>query len=406
MVPNGKFIALVTFRETPRKYTLLTIRADGTGQQTVVEDTAALASPRWSPGGDALYYVQSGSELRRIRIAEQTGVSLDSPRTLQSGLQTFNNSNQAGLAGLSVTADGSRLAYVRGATHANLWKVTTGATPSRQQLTTGTRAKSGAAVSPDGKWVAFVQAGTGGADLFKMPLAGGEPQQLTTDGKALLGLAGSNSVAWSPDGSHIAFGITAEGPRVARISDNGGVIQVYHDTRLSSAAANLAWTPGAQILYQREGHRDFGVLHPETGQERPLLSNDTMGFVFSAQYLPDGDRVGLWWSLPSPGRSSVWVVGLRSSYRRLASTSQGQDWPFAWAPDGRSFYTTSRLGTEPAIRVIPLDGGPPRVIASLPLRSTCALVRSSGAPSFICMVPDNFADVWIIDHFDPDIRSN
>jgi Tol biopolymer transport system component len=317
-------------------------------------------------------------------------------------LQTFDLSNQADGAALSVTGDGARLAYTRGIAYANLWRLTAGATPTRQQLTTGTASKSGVAVSPDGRWIAFVQGGPIGADLFKVPGEGGALQQLTRTGRVVAGFGGSNSVAWSADGTQLAFGVLAGGAlRVATISADGGVARTFESTRLSGNA-NLAWAPGARILYHRQGNRNFDLLDPSTGDERPLVSNDSVGWMFSAQYSPEGDRVAVAWNRP-PAGLSVWVVSLEDSSQVVVH--KGWDLPIAWSRQGRSFYTVNPLEREPVIRLIPLSGGPPRLLVALPKpNSACALVGWSQPSSFVCMVPEYVSDVWIIEHFDPDIR--
>jgi Tol biopolymer transport system component len=57
----------------------------------------------------------------------------------------------------------------------------------------------GLAVSPDGGDVAFVApASDGSFQIFRMPIAGGEPRQVTTDP------SNKTQPAWSPDGRSLA----------------------------------------------------------------------------------------------------------------------------------------------------------------------------------------------------------
>jgi hypothetical protein len=124
--------------------------------------------------------------------------------------------------------------------------------------------------------------------------------------------------------------------------------------------------------------------------------------MMTAQYSPDGERVALAWSRPAL-KEGVWVVSLRDSSQIFLTADW--DWPIAWSRDGRSVYTLGTPERESVIRLVPLNGGPQRVVMTLPMpNSACALVGGSQPPSFVCMIPEFVSDVWLIEHFDPAIR--
>ncbi|MCL2514593.1 MAG: biopolymer transporter Tol [Microbacteriaceae bacterium] len=107
-----------------------------------------------------------------------------------------------------VSPDGATLAYIgmeilsAGGTRTNVYLLDL-ATQQERQLTDDDFPDDGAEFSPDGEWVYFNSERGGGerghAQLFRVPTAGGEPEQLTFDER----------VNWfphiSPDGRRIAY---------------------------------------------------------------------------------------------------------------------------------------------------------------------------------------------------------
>ncbi len=74
----------------------------------------------------------------------------------------------------------------------DLWTVGAGGGAARR-LTTNPGKETHAAISPDGKMVAFSAEYEGPTDVFVMPVEGGLPQRLTWDGDAIV-------AGWTPDG--------------------------------------------------------------------------------------------------------------------------------------------------------------------------------------------------------------
>jgi dipeptidyl aminopeptidase/acylaminoacyl peptidase len=117
-----------------------------------------------------------------------------------------------------------------------LWRVATDAGAPARRLTRGHRDTS-PAISPDGRWVAFLRAGRAGSpgarpQLHLVELAGGEPIALTTEADHPLG---AGAPVWSPDGSALAY--TARVPEAGRYGTLEGVGPEAEPPRLITAPA-------------------------------------------------------------------------------------------------------------------------------------------------------------------------
>lgn len=188
-----------------------------------------------------------------------------------------------------------------------------------RQMTNGQAADSSASWSPDGKSIAFISNRDGQAQLYLLPVDGGEARQLTTFKRGI-----GASIAWSPNGQMIAFSAKADAKapdlstepyRVDRtvyrfdaigylddeVQDvylhdlaSGETKQLTHDRRNNG---NLRWSPdGLRILYDANmAANDAKVMTPD------LMSVDLAGQVSTilagwantarASYTPDGERI-------------------------------------------------------------------------------------------------------------------
>jgi imidazolonepropionase-like amidohydrolase/Tol biopolymer transport system component len=150
------------------------------------------------------------------------------------------------------------------------------------------------AISPDGEWLIFTMLG----HLFRVPVVGGEAEQLT------FGPYQDMDPAVSPDGARVAFGSNRDGTDgnifVLNLAD-GRIDQLTHD----SMAGRPAWAPdGSAIAYLRRRTRSFHCPSGRAGVARVAMdgreavnvvgADDVISSVF---YLPDGR---LAWSAIEP----------------------------------------------------------------------------------------------------------
>jgi serine/threonine-protein kinase len=391
--PSGQRLAYVTVTE-PARYALMIRQPDGSGAVPLVRDSVVLASPRWSSDEGAVYYLRGKAELRRVRVSPSTSAPAGHPVTLVDGMQVARGAETEGPSSFTMTADGSRLVYLKSFDQSNLWLVsarrTAAAGPTwTRQLTRGTALRRGPVVSPDGKWVAYVEESGAGADLYRMPLEGGAARRVTFTGRVA-----SEEPAWSPDGRRIAFGeYGGSSVRLLTVASEGGPPQLVGGYRLP-AAGGLTWAPGERILHQIPGNRNFAMVDPATGQAHHLVSNEQAGWLFSPRVSPRGDLVAVSWNRAP--RRGVWLISLRDSSQTLLK--EGRLAPVGWTADGTAVLALA-WGSGEFFRLGVGRSAEERM--TLPFRdAACSSAESFRRGLIVCAVPELVADVWAVTGFD------
>jgi serine/threonine-protein kinase len=318
--PNGVFIACATgnawYAEAgtsfgnlaPSQVILCRVRD---GALTAATDSSALNhSPVWSGDSHWLYFISNRdgpSDIYGLRIGG-TGRANGAPVRITTGL---------GAQTISIAANGARIAYARYTIRSSIWGMPIPTNPpvssaTATRITNANEYIETLSVSPDGKWLLYPSDLTGSSNIFRLPLAGGEPEQLTS------GSADDFYPVTSPDGKEVAFHSFRSGSRDVYVMplDGGAVQQVTHTSRQEAIPD---WSPDGKAL--------------------AFMDMATGGGVWTVRR----DKAGQWGEpvqLHSAGEYGGFTV---------------------WSPDGRSLAVTSTL-TGGGLRVVPIDSGPARML--------------------------------------------
>lgn len=186
-------------------------------------------------------------------------------------------------------------------------------------------------VSPDGLWIGFIRNPQMG-DLWRVPIAGGTPEQITHLGAEFRGWS------WSPDGTSMVFGLRVDSEArlyLAQIEDGTVLDLGIEDAQapsISPVNGMLAFVhrrPQFGLYRVDADSAEWQRLFPSSGRDfQPLLAPDGRQLVFTS------DRAGrfeLWWARLDAPDSLRPIEGVRPDTRQ----------PPIWSPDGRHLLVTA-----------------------------------------------------------------
>ena len=233
---------------------------------------------------------------------------------------------------------------------------------AKQQIETTPYSRRSATVSPDGKWIAFVadpalrpdsvvdaerdslarlpydakrdEAARNDADIFIMPVSGGQPKRLTT------GSGSEGDIAWSPDGKRITF--TSSPTRVTSqriyIVDVAGGEPVNLLGTWKYEPDGYDWLPNGEIAFSASvgGRSALFRLNPTTKQVREIIGGRRRlnGFAYDG-----AKKLVAYVSTSVDLPTELYVANADGSgERKLTSFNEKLNAQIAWAPAERFTY--------------------------------------------------------------------
>jgi dipeptidyl aminopeptidase/acylaminoacyl peptidase len=273
---------------------------------------------------------------------------------------------------IDVAYDGSFAVVVRrvvrrGEYEGHLFVVDLERRTTPRRLTTGRVRDSWPRVSPDGRSVAFVRSWVDDddrpAELCTVRVRGGRVRVVAPHG-ASPGFGSVDELAWSPDGSRIAFVAAVDPPRF--------VVGARPAIGTKAARSSKLRTPTARRISRADwrwdevGHRDHWshlFVVPTDGSGPPRQVTDGDWAVSSIAWHPDGRTVAFEADLGDDPDlcpcSSIWAIDVDAGPR----SKRSRPWPIlgtgapitkpAFSPDGRWLAAVGSLDPEPLDDVSP-----------------------------------------------------
>ena len=338
------------------------VKALGAGAEPLrlTTDPAHDHSPAWSPDGRQIAFVRESEGGAALYTVPSMG-----------GQERRLGDGSVPLSGVSWSPDGSSLVFAEQATRDEPARIVRLSleTLETQPLTSppeGSRGDLFAGVSPDGRQVAFARtslAGTGGIDVWVQPLEGEEARQLTSGDYWYL-----EGLAWTSDGEEIVFavgsGIAAQG--VYRVRLAGGEPQPLVGVGQGAAYPSIV---GSRMVYAqittfpsdiwRMPGREVSL--PDRVPSRLIASSRFDG---NPAYSPDGRKIAF--ASARGGTLNIWVAAADGSHPVQLTRFEGETGSARWSPDGRWLVVDSLESGNYDLFVVDAGGGIPRQLTRDP----------------------------------------
>jgi len=367
--PDGRWIACVSLNQISVRpgstfgnlapSTIVLVPAVGGEPVRLLEPRDFNQSPVWSPDGRWLFFLSNRDGPRDIYALtlSSSGRPRGEPVRLTTGL---------GAISISLSGDGRRLAYAAYSARANIWSLpipsdaptnAEAATP----VTSGSQVIEAMRVSRDGRWLLFDSDLRGNADIYRVPVSGGQPEQLTNDP------ADEFAPDLSPDGRAITYHSWRTGTRDIEVKPlDGGPVERVTDTPAQESYP--VWSPDGRAILFYNQVAPFAVYVARRGSDGhwssppSLLVSPGLG----ADWSPDGAWVAYAASESDVSAGPVMVVPAAGGVpRRLfepgpAAPEAGE---VLWSPDGRTvYYKAHDTEGRTSFWAVSATGGAPRLL--------------------------------------------
>jgi eukaryotic-like serine/threonine-protein kinase len=217
-------------------------------------------------------------------------------------------------------------------------------------------------LSPDGRTVAYVQgAGFLTGDIYVVPVSGGRPRRVTSDGRFLLGLA------WTPDGKGIVFSSNRGGLfRLWRIGVSGGMPEPVNGVGDGAVAPTIS-TRGDRLAYiERRVDANVWRMAGPSWKGRPPAATRIVASSradYEGSFSPDGKRIAF--TSDRTGSFEMWASNSDGTNQiQLTSLKAADAGSPRWSPDGRTIAFDARLEGHGGIFTIDAAGGAPSRITN------------------------------------------
>jgi serine/threonine protein kinase/WD40 repeat protein len=373
----------------PSSIQILSLADRSTNQVTGYESMDM--SPVWTPDGKQLLFISDRGGARDIYAVPlaSSGQPKAPPARLTTGLDAHT---------ISISQDGKKLVYSVFNFSSNIWSIHIPekealSVSQAEQITKGDQIIETVQVSHDGQWLVFDSDMSGNQDIYKMPVAGGEPIQLTTHP------SGDFAPSWSPDGEEIAFHSFREGNRdIYVMSKDGESIEPITDDLTHEMSPTFV-SGGKQIVFmsnRTDRYELYVATRDKSGWSEP--EQITFNGCASARSSYAGNNSAY------IAEDDLRIINFDEREEKTLVESHGAHelqrprFP-GWSVDGKTvYYSAVDEQDVESIWAVPVGGGEPelKIISDDPLFRLALLGLTADAERFYFPMRLIESNVWVM----------
>ncbi len=365
---DGRYLAFTVFEAgSSNGVWLLNL---GTQKTTFLEAGAGLYELVFAPDDSALYAAGGEALIVRLPFDATTG-------TVPGDREVIAVPGVPGARGLSISADGKRIAFAGLALSSQIWAqpvahdgAPTG--PPRALTSDTSRRNSVPAVSPDGSRVAYMSTRSGELpNVWVMDIDGRNGVQITSDEAA------DSQPTWFPDGRRVAYHSSrGGGSGVWAVDIATRRSEILFDITRPDRVPPISPPPTGRFaefkLAPSITRAAFSMLAPPAGRRILYV---TAFEPFAPRALTDGtESVGYpAWSrderrlaveIKDGSSTHAGVIDVETGEMRRLTNERGQTWVRSWSPDGRKVAVAALRDGLWNLRWIDVDTGRQRAITA------------------------------------------
>jgi len=378
--PDGRMVAFTS--DAASFADVWVVPADSGEAKRVTTGAGSEFPDQWHPKGGRLAFAatEQGGVYRTSVVDVARGTTTPMLQDPQSSIGVWS-------------PDGSRIAYVVfDAGKSTIWLADSSGANPKQLTSEGLEGfeGTGSPWSPDGSTILYVSRRTGTGDIWALPVDGGAPRQLTHD------VRDDVSPAWSPDGNWIAF-VSNRGRQTdvwVMPAAGGQEIRVTDD---EAGESDVQWVGGSTTLafHTGIGTGTLSVLSLADGSDHQITPDSIRITTFDIS--PDGKEI-VYGAYRGGGVGEIQVMPINGGPARVLVTGGTDNGDPYWSPDGKQVVFFSNRSGSGDLWVVDASGGEPRTLTSWPTDEGDAEWSADGKQLYFLSgreaVP--FSDLWVV----------